>query len=54
MANIDYPEPVKLPSPDELMAIKNTHIASAKVKLLNLGLTEEETRVILGTYSLFD
>lgn len=54
MAINEYPEPANLPSPDELMAIKANHIASAKVKLLNLGLTEEETRIILGNYSLFD
>lgn len=49
----DYPEPVKLPSPQELLAEKQKATDSAIKKLQALGFTLEEAQIITNTYYLF-
>lgn len=53
MANNGAPEQIKLPSPDELLRQKEELVNSAIIKLKNLGFTDEETKILTGTYSLF-
>jgi hypothetical protein len=53
MADYDFPDPVKLPSPDELMAKRNEIVNSAIQKLEEMGFTHDEALVLTNSYFLF-
>ena len=53
MATEDYPEPIKLPSPQELLLDKQKITDSAMKKLIALGFTPEEAQILTNTYYLF-
>ena len=42
------PEPVKLPSPDELFAERQAVLEKATEKLIDLGLTIDEAKAVIG------
>jgi uncharacterized UBP type Zn finger protein len=49
----DYPEPIKLPSPEELLTEKQKVTDSAIKKLQAMGFTSEEAQILTNTYYLF-
>jgi hypothetical protein len=42
------PEPIKLPSPDEVFAERQAVLDVAAQKLIDLGLTIEEAKAVIG------
>jgi hypothetical protein len=52
MLENDYPEPIMLPSPDEVMAERNKIIKRAMIKFESLGFSEEESAAIFGIWQM--